>query len=103
MNWKKAPLTITKSSGPTTVPGIIHPSGHFAIETGNTRVTHLPTGLLISPPGFTFRQAKTFAEKLAAMPFDWATLTTNDGQKVNGKPFREVIWDTVAEIQENPS
>lgn len=99
--WHKSDFTITNSSGPKRVEGLIHCSGHFALEKGSTRITHLPTGLLISPSGLTFSQAKLYAEKLAELPFDWGTLTAGEGQgqEINGRPFREVIWDTVAEVQ----
>jgi len=98
--WSKGTFKITGTTDKPIRSGTIHPSGMFAIESGQTRVTHVPTGLFISKLPFTHTQAKAYANSLANLEVDWSTLTNDNaiGFKVEGKLLPEVLLQLAQEI-----
>jgi len=95
--WRKGTFKVSLGfcGAETSTPereGIIHPSGFFAIEKGCGRVTHLPTGLFISP-WLTPKKAKEFANRIAPMSDEWGMLTNENGSefRIKGRTLREVI------------
>lgn len=92
--WKRGEFEIHQNAqDKKRVNGIIHHSGIFAIECGCYRVTHIPTGLLISPYMSGFKLAKAFAESLARHNVDWSKLTNDNCHdfRAGGMTLKELV------------
>ena len=79
MQWRSGIFEIQMQTGPKEVEGLI--AGHFGIrDVGRYRsswaVTHLPTGLRLTPGSAGFANldiAKMFAERMASL-VDWKSI-----------------------------
>jgi hypothetical protein len=77
--WRRGTFQIASGNGPETVEGIV--AGNFGIRDAGYRrpslvVTHLPTGLLLTPANAGFQDlgfAKMFVERLAGLA-DWSSV-----------------------------
>jgi hypothetical protein len=70
-----------------------------------SKLTHVPSGRALPRSGdLSWRQRKTLAERMLALPVDWAGITalSSVGAMVDGRLLGDIYNETFAEIQSAP-